>query len=125
MTHFSPKHHGDRLRHPVAWAHAAFCDRILNTGEGAYPEVRASLQRLQGLTLPDDQSDPAYDDRAHYDAFMGFLKFLKSNLAAQTAMRVDPAWGMGAGSLSGIGWRADDPDEDGQLVIRTQLQILF
>ena len=38
---------------------------------------------------------------------------------------VDPAWGMGAGSLGAIGWRADDPDEDGQLVIRTQLQILF
>ena len=90
------------LRHPVAWAHAAFCDRILGTGEGSYPEMRASLAKLHGIVLPEDPADPGYDDAAHKAAFAGFLRFLRMNLSAQTAARVDPAWGTQLSVLQGM-----------------------
>ena len=90
------------LRHPVAWAHAAFCDRILATGPGSFLAIRETLQRLHGLELPDDPGDPGYDNAAHREAFGGFLRFVKANLAAQTGIRVDTAWGTQHGALQGM-----------------------
>ncbi len=94
------------LRHPLARAHAAFCDRILLDGPRNLPEIRANLIRVHKLKLPDhapaldDQS--AYSDDDHRQAFLGFLTFLKMNLAGQTSIRVDPSWASQLTLLQGM-----------------------
>ncbi|MDG1409068.1 MAG: hypothetical protein P8Q50_15005 [Octadecabacter sp.] len=40
------------IRHPVARAHAAFCDKILPTGEGSYVGIRKMLSQQFKLNLP-------------------------------------------------------------------------
>lgn len=84
------------LRHPVAWAHTAFCDKILATGPGSFKEIRGTLQKVYNLQIPehepDPKMDPKYDMAAHRAAFLVFLKFLRGNLSAQTSVRVDPSW---------------------------------
>ncbi len=86
------------LRHPLARAHHTFCELIV---DGRYPEVRQSLRRLYKVRLPNDSSDPAYDIGAHRAAFLGFLRFLKGNLAGQTSIRVDAAWASQSAVLQG------------------------
>ncbi len=80
------------LRHPVARAHAAFCQRILNTGPGSFAEIRKTLRRVYNLPLPGKMPDERYDVNAHRKAFVAFLKFLKANLSGQTGLRIDSAW---------------------------------
>lgn len=90
------------VRHPVARAHAAFCDRILQTGPGSYGEIRATLRQQFKLPIPKDASDDTYDRQAHRTAFLAFLAFLKANLASQTGIRVDAAWASQAEVLQGF-----------------------
>nr|WP_281496072.1 sulfotransferase family 2 domain-containing protein [Marivita sp. S6314] len=90
------------LRHPLARAHAAFCDQILSTGPGSFNMIRNQLIRFHGLDLPDDPSDPAYDLEAHRAAFEGFLAFLRANLNGQTSVRVDAHWASQAACLQGM-----------------------
>jgi hypothetical protein len=93
------------LRHPVARAHAAFCDRILGGGPGSFPEIKANLRKVHKLPLPEhapDLTDPDYDIVGHKAAFDGFLAFLRNNLAGQTSIRVDPAWAGQLTLLQGI-----------------------
>lgn len=90
------------LRHPVARAHAAFCDKILDTGPGSFAEIRENLRRTFNLPLPPGAVGPEYDDTAHRAAFLVFLKFLKLNLAGQTSLRVDPAWASQNAILQGF-----------------------
>lgn len=84
------------LRHPVARAHTAFCDRILSDSPDALPEIRANLRRVHKLAIPETGTSftgaDGYDTIQHQAAFAGFLRFLKSNLSGQTSIRVDPAW---------------------------------
>ena len=80
------------MNHPVPRMYSAFVRRILSTGPGSYPEVRAALMRIYDLPLPDDPSDPGFDLAAMRRAFIGFLSFVKGNLNGQTSVRVDPAW---------------------------------
>ncbi len=94
------------LRHPLARAHAVFCDRILLDGPRRLAEIRANLVRVHKLKLPDhaperdDQS--SYSDQDHRKAFLGFLTFLKTNLAGQTSIRVDPSWASQLTLLQGM-----------------------
>ncbi|SHH51503.1 sulfotransferase family 2 domain-containing protein [Marivita hallyeonensis] len=90
------------LRHPLARAHAAFCDFILNTGPGSFAMIRNQLMRFYDLELPDDMADAGYDDRAHARAFDGFLGFLKANLNGQTSVRVDANWASQVTCLQGM-----------------------
>lgn len=90
------------LRHPLARAHAAFCDRILSTGPGSFAMIRNHLARFHGLDLPDDPTDPGYDLRAHGAAFEGFLRFLRANLNGQTGIRVDAHWTSQVSCLQGM-----------------------
>lgn len=93
------------LRHPLARAHVAFCERILDTGPGTFDQIRKTLIRVHNLPLPetgaDPETDPTYDFAAHRAAFLAFLKFLKANLAAQTGIRVDPHWASQLAVLQG------------------------
>lgn len=90
------------LRHPVARAHAAFCDRILNTGPGCFRDIRRTLRKGYGLPLPEGDPGPGYDLGTHRAAFLGFLTFLKANLAGQTGIRVDAHWATQASVLEGM-----------------------
>ncbi|MCF2871419.1 sulfotransferase family protein [Octadecabacter sp. G9-8] len=90
------------VRHPVARAHAAFCDKILRTGEGSYVGIRKTLSQQFNLNLPRDMPDDTYSDVDHKDAFLAFLKFVKSNLGGQTAIRVDSHWATQANAMQGF-----------------------
>ena len=90
------------VRHPVARAHAAFCDKILMTGKGGYAGIRKSLVQQFKLNLPDTYPATDYTSPAHKEAFLGFLKFVKSNLGGQTATRVDSHWATQANALQGF-----------------------
>ena len=90
------------LRHPVARAHAAFCDRILMTGPGCYHDIRKTLRKSHKLPIPEGDPDDSYDRAAHHAAFLAFLGFLKANLAGQTAIRVDPHWATQAAVIEGM-----------------------
>jgi LPS sulfotransferase NodH len=87
------------LRHPLARAHAAFCDGILGTGPGSLPGLRDALCKNFGLVLPDPQ-DP--DPAAHRAAFRTFLGFLKANLGGQTNLRVDATFASQVAQIQGM-----------------------
>jgi len=100
----NPGHRGFTvLRHPVFRAHDAFCRHILATGPGSYAQLRRTLVRRYKLPLPEDGPDARYDRDAHHEAFAAFLRFLKGNLAGQTAIRVDGAWCSQAQAVAGFG----------------------
>ena len=90
------------LRHPLARAHAAFCDKILNTGPGSFAKIRQQLARFHDLDLPEDANDPGYGPSAHKAAFEGFLRFLRANLNGQTSIRVDAHWASQVACLQGM-----------------------
>ncbi|WP_439153743.1 sulfotransferase family 2 domain-containing protein [Yoonia sp.] len=90
------------LRHPVARAHAAFCDRILQDGPDSFPEIRATLRKVYKLPLPANAPDGNYDMATHKTAFLAFLAFLRSNLSGQTNVRLDPSWASQFALLHGV-----------------------
>jgi len=90
------------LRHPVARAHTAFCERILTTGETGFPEIRATLKRVHEIPLPEPEEMATYSVRDHRAAFLAFLRFLNGNLSAQTAVRVDGSWATQTALLQGM-----------------------
>lgn len=92
------------LRHPLARAHAAYCEAILS---GAYGEIRRVLRAAYKLPIPAGEvragALPAgYDAAAHRAGLLAFLRFLKGNLAGQTSVRVDPMWASQAAVLRGF-----------------------
>ena len=90
------------LRHPVARAHAAFCDKILQTGPGCFADIRKTLRNFHKLPLPGKMPDEDYGVEVHKLAFGGFLEFLKANLAGQTNIRVDAHWATQASVMQGM-----------------------
>ncbi|MEP1201812.1 nodulation protein NodH [Tateyamaria sp.] len=90
------------LRHPLTRAHAVFCHRILNTGQGGYGGIRTTLTKRYKMSLPIDPADPGFGKVEHRAAFAQFLAFLKPNLAGQTAIRVDPDWASQAKIIEGF-----------------------
>ena len=90
------------VRHPVARAHAAFCDKILGTEDGAFDEIRKTLRNFHKLPIPSDGLDEGYDRRAHRQAFVAFLEFLRANLAGQTSLRIDANWASQSSVVQGM-----------------------
>lgn len=90
------------LRHPLVRAHAVFCHRILNIEQGVYAGIRSTLTNRYKVPLPDDPASDDYGKPQHRDAFAAFLRFLKSNLNGQTAIRIDPDWASQAKTLEGF-----------------------
>ncbi|KIC40398.1 nodulation protein NodH [Ruegeria sp. ANG-R] len=90
------------LRHPLARAHAVFCDRILHTGPGAYVSIRNMLSRRYKVPLPTKGDLASYTLDQHYEAFSAFLGMLRSILAGQTPIRVDGEWCGQAQTLEGM-----------------------
>lgn len=100
-------HPGNRsftvVRHPVARAHHAYCERILSDGPGSYAQIRKTLRKVYKVPVPAHGPDETYDVAAHRAAFVAFLKFLKANLSGQTSIRVDSHWATQAEVLKGFG----------------------
>lgn len=90
------------LRHPVARAHAVFCQRILYRGPQCMNEVRRVLRNFHKLPIPGAGPDETYDKAAHYAAFTAFLEFLRANLRGQTSVRVDTNWATQTAILQGM-----------------------
>ena len=90
------------LRHPLARAHAVFCDRILHTGPGAYVSIRNMLSRRYKVPLPAKGDLSNYTRDQHSEAFAAFLGMLRSILAGQTPIRVDGEWCGQAQTLEGM-----------------------
>ncbi|GGH28938.1 hypothetical protein SAMN05444007_104323 [Cribrihabitans marinus] len=88
------------LRHPLARAHAVFCDRILSVGPGSYLRIRETLRKQFKLPIPKAAPDDGYSRADHRAAFEAFLGFLQMNLAGQTPIRVDGHWCSQAQALS-------------------------
>ena len=86
--------------------------------------LRIYLTRVHKLNLPNAapaRNDlTAYGDDDHKRAFLGFLTFLKMNLAGQTSIRTDPSWasqltllqGMAQFAVPDLVLREDSLDED-------------
>lgn len=110
LRHWKRSHPGHltftMVRHPLARAHTAFCDYILSD---ALPEVRATLKRTYKLPLPEPDQMKNYDLARHHDAFLGFLRLLKANLAGQTSMRIDASWATQSAVIAGFSGAAQ-PD---------------
>ena len=86
------------LRHPLARAHAAFCDFLARNQQ---PELRPYLAKFHWLPLPAPGTDFATeaDFRA---AFLVFLAFLKRNLSGQTGLKVIPQFASQTAVLQGF-----------------------
>ena len=82
------------VRHPLPRAYDAFMSKIFATGPGTYDMIRKQLVESFDVNLPDaaDIDAGTYGIREHRNAFHAFLRFLKSNLAGQTSIRVDGLW---------------------------------
>lgn len=106
LRQWKRQHPGHRsftvLRHPAARAHQVFCSRILNDGPGSYRQIRDLLRKKFKLPIPKAAPDAGYSRADHRAAFEAFLEFLRMNLAGQTPVRVDAAWGTQAQVLAGF-----------------------
>ena len=84
------------LRHPVARAWTAFVEKVLPSNLNAFAEIRTGLMTTYKVPLPESWTpsapDPSFKGQAAHKAFLRFARFLKSNLAGQTSLRIDPAW---------------------------------
>lgn len=94
------------LRHPVVRAHHAFCTHVLFDGPRNFPKIRETLRKVHKLPIPQEpllkRNLKGYDINAHHNAFLAFLGFLRHNLSAQTAVRIDPAWASQLSVLQGM-----------------------
>lgn len=101
------------LRHPLARAHAAFCERILPPD--VLPEVRANMRRTfqlpvpeEGVDLCDPEAAAAWDLGSHRRAFVRFLELLRPLVAGQSSIRPDPAWASQVALVGGLSaWPPD------------------
>ncbi|MFN4172617.1 MAG: nodulation protein NodH [Pseudorhodobacter sp.] len=85
------------LRHPLARAHAGFCDMILTA---KLPMIREALIKTWKIALPNPGE--VMDRDAHRAAFVEFLGFLKQNVAGQSGLRVDPHFASQTAVLQGF-----------------------
>ena len=94
-----PGHRGFAvLRHPLARAHAAFCDFLARNQQ---PELRPYLAKFHWLPLPAPGKDFA-TDADFRAAFLVFLGFLKRNLSGQTGLKVIPQFASQTAILQGF-----------------------
>ncbi len=90
------------LRHPVARAHAAFCEKLLDTGPNSYKEIRRRLGKNYGMDFPENWNDQNYSSDEHKELFLKFLEFLKPNVGGQTGIRIDAHWATQTAVLQGM-----------------------
>ncbi len=90
LREWKDRHPGFRsftvLRHPLARAHAAFCDYLTHDW---LPELRPYLKRVHRFELPPRKT--GFEDAQSFrDGFKVFLDFAKFNLTGRTEIKVAP-----------------------------------
>ena len=86
------------LRHPLARAHAAFCEFLARNQQ---PELRPYLAKFHRLPLPAPGKDFPNPEEFRA-AFLVFLSFLKRNLSGQTGLKVIPQFASQTAILQGF-----------------------
>jgi hypothetical protein len=80
------------VSHPVTRLFRAYATHFTATGAQAYSGIRETLRDYYGINFPIADS-PEFDQPSnHRLAFGAFARFVGSNLAGQTSIRVDAAW---------------------------------
>ncbi len=98
------------VRHPVARAHAVFCATILpSSSDQSAARLRETLRLHHAVPIPEGDPGKGWTRRDHRAAFLGFLAFVKANLAGQTGLRTDPSWASQEVLLQGFA-SAQPPD---------------
>ncbi|MFD1913560.1 nodulation protein NodH [Halodurantibacterium flavum] len=85
------------VRHPLARAHAAFCDYLLTPRLRA---IKTALIKVHKLPLP--QNGEVLSVAEHREAFLAFLRFVKGNLSGQTSVHVHGSWASQCAVLQGF-----------------------
>ena len=105
LRQWKRRHPGHRsftvVSHPVQRAYAAYGE-LAGSGEGG---LRGTLGRACGLDLPAEGAGA----EAHRAGFLGFLGFLKGNLAGQTGIHTRASWATQSAVLQGLA-RFQAPD---------------
>ena len=88
------------LRHPLKRAHDVFVNQVLL---GNRVNVRAFIERVRGLEMPQHKEDLAhFDTDSHRSGFLGFLQFVQANLNGQTSLQTRPIWASQSRLIEGI-----------------------
>ncbi|WP_347311790.1 nodulation protein NodH [Defluviimonas sp. SAOS-178_SWC] len=87
------------LRHPLTRANDAF--DVVMTRDG-YGDLRATLRGHYGVPIPPNDEIAAMGPNEWREALIGFLGFVKANLAGQTGLRQDALWGTQWSVLNGF-----------------------
>jgi len=88
------------LRHPLKRAHDVFVDQVLL---GNRVNVRAFIERVRGLELPQEKGELAqFGTQQHRSGFLGFLQFVQANLNGQTAVQTRAIWASQSRLIEGI-----------------------
>ena len=90
------------LRHPVARAYTVFNRFILPDDRPMYSDPRKILRQRYKVPIPNKAPGDSWSEEEQKAAFLGFIGFLKGNLAGQTSVRVDQAWATQTAILQGI-----------------------
>lgn len=90
------------LRHPLERAYHVFNSCIFAAGRPAFSTPRRILRKRYKLPLPEKEVGPDYTLATHREAFLGFLRFLKANLAGQTQVKIEPLWASQTAILQGV-----------------------
>ncbi len=90
------------VRHPVPRLHAAFVRHFLEDGPDTFWEIRETLRSRYKIAIPEGLPTEAFTPQIHKTAFIEFARFVAGNLAGQTSIRVDPAWGTQVEILQGM-----------------------
>ncbi len=78
------------LRHPLTRAHETFLRHVIL---GNRSNIRAFIERVHGVELPTEaEALRAWPLAAHRVGFLGYLDFVRANLAGQTALPTRPLW---------------------------------
>jgi len=76
--------------HPIARAYEIFMSHIFPPEGARFPKIRRRLKKHFNVRFPDTLDGWSLED--HAASFEAYLVFLKSNLAGQTSIRIDPNW---------------------------------
>ena len=90
------------VRHPVLRAFAAYVTHFVQPGDDHFAGIRDTLSKRYGIEMPDAAPLDQVERAALREGFLGFLGFVKGNLAGQTQVRVDGAWASQSALLKGM-----------------------
>jgi len=106
LRQWKRRHKGHRsftvIRHPVQRAFSAYVRHIVEPGPEHFAAIRDTLATRYKINLPPAGPAANLSESSLRQGFLGFLDFLKANLAGQSAVRIDPAWASQCAIIAGM-----------------------